>query len=129
MASKSNRRLRAVRKRHAELEARLRARCKGLAIEMRHDEAREVFKEIQRVTAFNAQPLRRRRTPEPFQPKRLKIVVGSERQPDRIDLSTLRPIVGIIEAPVLQSDGKVHGVNSQREDKRKPLVGGARGKR
>jgi hypothetical protein len=119
MSSWNSRRVRSQRRRHAKRVTRLRDRFRTFDEQGRHKEAERTLRELADIIPPPSpkKPVQQAPRRPPVQPW---VRVGSAR---------VRSPAPLTSQPVEKMEPKVHGVNSQREDRRKPIVGGARGKK
>ena len=117
MSSHSNRRIRAQRKRHARIVARLKDRIRTFTEQGRKSEAATVRAELLLLTGVPAHTKRvngKDIAVRPYVPKHTyHHKIGT-------------PLGLTPTSPVLEKqEPKVHGVNAQRETRSRPKVGGA----
>lgn len=140
MSSRNNRRLRALHRRHAKTKLQLENRIRSLSQNLDDLVAGEADKDVEKAM--------HRRFKRASRQHADLIASFTDRFPKRQSPSTFMRdqsgsrnhlirggrahIIGETKptSPVLEKDTpKVHGVNAQRENRSRPKVGGARGKR
>ena len=119
MSSKNNRRIRRVRKRHARLVERLKDRARTFEVQGRAEELKIVRTEL---NAVHPPPLPTTEWGGVKFPPPVRKPLRAQGWVAR------RPSVTLPPEPQKQ-DPRVHGVNSQRETRSRPTVGGAGRKR